>query len=81
MSEAIYFSTSEIRMSAGKFRTSRRYIRAKSPGLFAIAKQRTIDVVWDGAGGLFWRYSVNGYVREAGIGSSSFNAWNQPITL
>ena len=78
MAETAYFGTDEIRLSVGKFRTSRRYIRsATSSPVFAVAKGRTLDVVYNSAYALgCWRYSVNGYVMnytQAGT-SSTFAA-------
>lgn len=85
MSETVYFGTDELRMSAGKFRTTRRYIRAVSSGqLFVVPKGRTIDVLYSTTAGLeAYRYSVDGYVKNYARAStsSSFTATAQKVTL
>ena len=82
MSETLYLGTDEIRASAGKFRTTRRYIRgvAASP-TFYVAKGPTISMSTGGAGGTpIYRYSVGGYI-VAPAGSISFTATVQGVTL
>lgn len=87
MSETLYFGTDELRMSAGKFRTTRRYIRAAtSAPLFAMAQTRTIDLVYSASAGLAaYRYSVNGYVQyyahSGGSGSSSYAATVEEVKI
>lgn len=85
MSEAIYFGTDELRMAAGKFRTSRRYIRAGTTSpVFAIAKGRTMDLIYSSTSGLeAYRYSVDGYVQSYARAStsSSFNATVQKVKI
>lgn len=72
MAETIYFGTDEIRMSAGKFRTTRRYVRAASSSpLFAVPQGRTLNLSYHSAGALDqWRYSVNGFVAAYKLSTS-----------
>jgi len=63
MSETIYLGTDEIRASAGKFRTSRRYIRNGASITFYIAQGKTINVGF-ALGVPTYRYSVAGYVID-----------------
>lgn len=85
MTETIFFSPSELRMASGKFRTSRRYIRAGTTSpVFAIAKGRTIDLIYSSTAGLeAYRYSVDGYVKAYTRAStaSSFNATVQKVKI
>jgi hypothetical protein len=85
MSETIYFGTDEIRMSAGKFRTTRRYIRAATTSpVFAIAQSKTLDVVYGSSFALArFRYSVNGYVINytTDATSSSFAATVEEVKI
>lgn len=85
MSETIYFGTDELRMAAGKFRTSRRYIRAGTTSpVFAIAKGRTMDLIYSSTAGLeAYRYSSDGYVQAYARAStsSSFNATVQKVKI
>lgn len=81
--ETIYMGADEIRMSAGKFRTTRRYIRAVAASpLTVVPKGKTIDSTLNGSGQLSWRYSVNGVVLEyTGAGALTFNATVQGVKL
>lgn len=85
MAETLYFGTDELRMSAGKFRTTRRYIRAATTApLFAVAQTRTMDIVYSASAGLgAWRYSVNGYVQyyAHSSGSSSYAATVREVKI
>jgi hypothetical protein len=81
--ETLYVGADEIRLSAGKFRTSRRYIRGVPSGLFAIVKGRSIAVTAVVVGSSIlprYRYSVDGVVIEP-AGSQSFDAAVQDVTL
>jgi hypothetical protein len=83
MTERLYFGPTEIRLSAGKFRTSRRYIRGVPSGLFAIVKGRSIAVTAVVVGSSLlprYRYSVDGAVVEP-AGSQSFDATVQDVNL
>lgn len=73
MAETFYAGTDEIRMSAGKFRTSRQYLRlASSSALFVMAQTRTLNLSYHSAGALDqWRYSVDGYVKAYKLASSA----------
>ena len=63
MSETLYLGTDEIRASAGKFRTTRRYIRNGASITFYIAQGQTINVGF-ALGVPNYRYSVGGYVVD-----------------
>jgi hypothetical protein len=79
MSETIYLGTDEIRLSAGKFRTTRRYIRSGGAVTFYIPKGRTLNVVLDGNIPK-WRYAVGSYAVD-GWGLGGFNASVAGCTL
>lgn len=74
MSETIYMGPDEIRASAGKFRTTRRYIRAGSNVSFYVPKGQTMVMDLGGPGGTpRFRYSVGGYIVDV-YGALSFTA-------
>lgn len=79
MSETFYAGTDEIRASAGKFRTTRRYIRNTSSVTFYIPKGRTLSVTLD-QNVPKWRYAVGGYVVD-GWDLGGFNATVAGCTL
>lgn len=81
--ETIYFGTDEIRFSAGKFRTSRRYLRAVSSGATTVvAKGRTIAATLNSSGQLSWRYDVHGVALEyTGAGAITFTASVQAVKV
>ena len=75
MSETIYLGTDEIRLSAGKFRTTRRYLRASSAtGAFAMVRGRSLEFAIQGGGAVLYRYSVAGYVVEPVASATGFDA-------
>lgn len=83
MSETIYLGPDEFRASAGKFRTTNRYLRADAGGTLTVVPQgKTMDVFASGKGSLTWRYSVNGYILEhTEAGASSFTATVEPVKI
>tara|TARA_R110000868_G_scaffold387377_1_gene655934 strand:- start:518 stop:766 length:249 start_codon:yes stop_codon:yes gene_type:complete len=82
MSETLYLGTDEIRASAGKFRTTNRYIRSvAATQTFYVAKGATVSMSLGGPGGTpLYRYSVGGYI-VAPAGTISFTATVQGVTL
>lgn len=79
MSETFYAGTDEIRASAGKFRTTRRYIRNGAAITFYIPQGKTMNVGF-ASGVPNYRYSVGGYVIDPqGVGG--FTATVKGCTL
>lgn len=69
MAEVIYLGTDEIRAGNGKFRSSRRYVRASATSTLPVAQTRTLDMTRgqsnDGAT-VWFRYAVGSYVISGG---------------
>ena len=91
MAETVYFGTDEIRMSGGKFRTTRRYARAvASSPLLHIPREQT--VVMAGKGGVnvgrldamrfaIGSYSVDIYGGTPDTDYSGYTPAAQGVTL
>ena len=74
MSEVAYLSSAALRLGAGKFDASRRYLtKTTASGSFGVAAGKTLNmayVSWTGTTpavtqyGIAWRFSVNGFVKQ-----------------
>lgn len=83
MAETIYLGTDEIRVADGKFRSSRRYIRASATSTLPVAQSKTLDVTVSGSSQVWFRYAVGSYIVQGGSAStgSTFAATVTNVTL